>query len=99
MAKVRFLRELRRRRVFRVAATYAVVGWLLIQIASQVFLHAGEKAAATELVGEALALPNTASISPAILRFNPLWDPLRDDPRFLALLNSPPADSKGAAHE
>src|SRR5471030_3283933 len=37
MAKVRFLRELRRRRVFRVAATYAVVGWLLIQIATQVF--------------------------------------------------------------
>jgi TolB-like protein len=37
MAKVRFLRELRRRHVFRVAAGYAVVGWLLIQIATQVF--------------------------------------------------------------
>jgi TolB-like protein len=33
----RFLRELRRRHVFRVAAAYAVVGWLLIQIATQVF--------------------------------------------------------------
>ncbi|MEO6968980.1 MAG: hypothetical protein ABI132_11095 [Rhodanobacteraceae bacterium] len=31
------LRELRRRHVFRVAAAYAVVGWLLIQIATQVF--------------------------------------------------------------
>jgi hypothetical protein len=37
MAGVRFLRELRRRQVFRVAAGYAVVGWLLIQIATQVF--------------------------------------------------------------
>ncbi|MGH8125175.1 MAG: hypothetical protein ACREPK_04935, partial [Rhodanobacteraceae bacterium] len=32
-----WLRELRRRHVFRVAAVYAVVGWLLIQIATQVF--------------------------------------------------------------
>ena len=32
-----FLAELKRRRVFRVAAAYAVVGWLLIQIATQVF--------------------------------------------------------------
>jgi adenylate cyclase len=37
MAGVRFLRELRRRHVFRVAAGYAVVGWLLIQVATQVF--------------------------------------------------------------
>jgi TolB-like protein/Tfp pilus assembly protein PilF len=32
-----WLRELRRRHVFRVAAGYAVVGWLLIQVATQVF--------------------------------------------------------------
>src|SRR5437868_12329275 len=32
-----FLHELRRRHVFRVAVAYAVVGWLLIQIATQVF--------------------------------------------------------------
>ena len=34
---VRFLHELRRRHVFRVAAGYAVVGWLVIQVATQVF--------------------------------------------------------------
>jgi TolB-like protein/Tfp pilus assembly protein PilF len=33
----RFLGELKRRNVYRVAVTYAVVGWLLIQIATQVF--------------------------------------------------------------
>src|SRR5215472_17371160 len=32
-----FLRELRRRKVFRVAAAYAVVGLLLIQVSTQVF--------------------------------------------------------------
>src|SRR6185312_10169497 len=37
MPKPAFLRELRRRHVFRVAVAYAVVGWLLIQVATQVF--------------------------------------------------------------
>jgi len=37
MARMRFVRELQRRRVFRVAAAYAVVGWLLVQVATQVF--------------------------------------------------------------
>ena len=37
MTNGRFLHELRRRHVFRVAAAYAVVAWLLIQIATQVF--------------------------------------------------------------
>ncbi len=32
-----FLAELRRRRVYSVAAAYAVAGWLLIQVATQVF--------------------------------------------------------------
>ena len=32
----RFLGELQRRNVYRVAVTYAVVGWVLIQIATQV---------------------------------------------------------------
>ena len=32
----KFFAELKRRKVYRVAVTYAVVGWLLIQIATQV---------------------------------------------------------------
>ena len=32
-----FLRELKRRKVFRVAAVYAIAGWLIIQIAQTVF--------------------------------------------------------------
>ena len=33
----KFFSELRRRKVYRVAAGYAVLAWLLIQIATQVF--------------------------------------------------------------
>jgi len=35
-----------------------------------------------------LELP--AGITPADLRFNPLWDPLRKDPRFKKLAGEPP---------
>src|ERR1051325_12014580 len=33
----RFLAELKRRKVYRVAVAYAIVGWLVIQVATQVF--------------------------------------------------------------
>jgi tetratricopeptide (TPR) repeat protein len=38
-----------------------------------------------------------AGITPADLRFNPLWDPLRKDPRFQKLLQSLVAEQKAAA--
>lgn len=37
MNPTRFFSELRRRHVYKVAVAYAIVGWLLIQIATQVF--------------------------------------------------------------
>ncbi|HKT41026.1 MAG TPA: tetratricopeptide repeat protein [Rhodanobacteraceae bacterium] len=37
MASRGFWRELKRRHVYRVAAAYAIVGWLLVQVATQVF--------------------------------------------------------------
>ena len=37
MASKNFFAELKRRNVYKVAVAYAVVGWLLIQIATQVF--------------------------------------------------------------
>ncbi|MGA7276096.1 MAG: tetratricopeptide repeat protein [Candidatus Udaeobacter sp.] len=37
MSAPNFLAELKRRNVYKVAAAYAVVGWLLVQVATQVF--------------------------------------------------------------
>ena len=36
-AKPSFFAELKRRNVYKVAVAYAVVGWLLVQVATQVF--------------------------------------------------------------
>ena len=35
--KPSFFSELRRRNVYKVAVAYAVIGWLLVQVATQVF--------------------------------------------------------------
>jgi hypothetical protein len=32
-----FFSELKRRKVYKVAVAYAIVGWLLVQVATQVF--------------------------------------------------------------
>jgi hypothetical protein len=37
MATANFFSEFKRRNVYRVAVAYAIVGWLLVQIATQVF--------------------------------------------------------------
>ena len=37
MSERNFFAELKRRNVYKVAIAYAVVGWLLIQVATQVF--------------------------------------------------------------
>lgn len=43
-------RELRRRRVFRVAAIYAIVGWVVVEVAATTFPHLGLPAWAVTLV-------------------------------------------------
>ena len=37
MSKVNFFSELKRRNVYKVAVAYAIVGWIIAQIATQVF--------------------------------------------------------------
>ena len=37
MSHSNFFAELKRRNVYKVAVAYAVVGWLLVQVATQVF--------------------------------------------------------------
>jgi eukaryotic-like serine/threonine-protein kinase len=53
---VGFFRELRRRHVFRVAAAYAVVGWIVVQVSATTFPHLGLPGWAVPLVIVLVAL-------------------------------------------
>jgi TolB-like protein/Tfp pilus assembly protein PilF len=59
---------------------------------AQIQARFGDHDAAIAALPHLLEVP--AGITTADLRFNPLWDPLRKDPRFLKLLTETAPDSK-----
>ena len=50
------------------------------------YLIAGERRAALDLIERVLSMP--ACFSPQLLRLDPLWDPLRGEPRFERLVSA-----------
>jgi TolB-like protein len=83
-----FLRELRRRRVFREAAVYIVVAWLIIQVAQAAFEGWGVPIAAIRMVWIGLMLG-----FPVALVFGWIFDFTTE-----GVVRTPPAD-QGAAME
>jgi hypothetical protein len=132
MALRNFFAELKRRNVYQVAVAYAVVAWLLIQVATQVFpffeiqnwivrlvvlgfpivliiawafeltpqgIQRTETAdnQAIALLQKLFAIPylgpmngEQMPLTSALLKLDPMFDPLWNDPRFQKLANSAP---------
>jgi tetratricopeptide (TPR) repeat protein len=52
---------------------------------AQIYTWLGEKDQALQLIEKLLVTPN--GLTASLLKVDPVWDPLRDDPRFQALIN------------
>ena len=63
---------------------------------AEVYSHFGDADQAVPLIEKLLAPPVGGDIiTPALLCLEPIWDPIRNDPRFQKLIASPaPKDAK-----
>jgi hypothetical protein len=53
---------------------------------AQIYAWTGESDQAFQLLDRSLSTPNGITVS--FLRLDPIWEPLRSDPRFQALIDS-----------
>jgi serine/threonine-protein kinase len=53
---------------------------------AKIYARVGEVDKALDLIDELLSIPSLLSVG--LLRLDPAWDPLRDDPRFQTLLET-----------
>jgi tetratricopeptide (TPR) repeat protein len=65
----------------------AIEGPMLIQYLAVIYAWTGDKDRAIEQLADAAKLPG-GHVTYGHLRLNPLWDPLRGDPRFEAIVAS-----------
>ncbi|WP_430389619.1 winged helix-turn-helix domain-containing protein [Dyella sp. 20L07] len=64
----------------------ALTGSDMLACQAQLYVRVGEPDQAIALIERVLSMPTGVIMSSALLRLDPIWDPLRDDPRFKALL-------------
>ena len=70
--------------------------WFLTGLA-QIEAHAGAPGDAIKLLEQLMAMPAGDSVSVKRLELDPVWDPLRGDPRFQALIRKYEASRPGAS--
>ena len=63
----------------------ALEGPKMIVALAQIYAWTGESDQALQLLDRSLSTPNGVTV--ASLRLDPIWDPLRSDPRFQALID------------
>jgi TolB-like protein/Flp pilus assembly protein TadD len=56
------------------------------EVVARAYAILGDADRAIPLLKDALSAPCQEALTPALLRLNPLWDPLRNDPRFQELI-------------
>lgn len=60
------------------------------EVVARSFAGLGDVERAMPLLEDALEALGLEALTPALLRFDPFWDPLRNDPRFQKLANAQP---------
>lgn len=69
----------------------ALTGADMLSYQAQLYMRVGQPEKAIALIDRVLSMPAGVVLSSAVLRLDPLWDPLRDDPRFKAVLAKYPS--------
>ena len=66
-------------------------------VLAQLLALKGDREAAIALLPNLLEMP--AGVTPAMLALDPLWDPIREDPRFIAFTKQPVTEYTVAPHD